>query len=369
MPFAGFLPASRIVPPWIPALFLLGLSQSTHRTYISEVKGLFLYVMQLGLPWPTPLTVQLIANYCIYAVLTRNRSACSVSRIMAIVSRLADSHPAYAAPRTESDSRLIRRLRRFLLLQRPLAPKGRDAIPNPAAFVPLMLAHLTASPEDEAFLARFLLLLNTGMRCAETNWHNMRLSDVAVAFDAAGRVLYIVFYSRFSKTNKTSAAPVLKFIFPRLDALDAVRPLLRYLRHARGINPSPTLLAPGEQPPALGSHSESLFPCLAPGHSPMYQAGGDTTAMTERMKALAILAGMPEKEAQQQGVHGFRSTLTTLIVQAGGDAAFAERVIGWNARKHQSANRYLRAAADHSVWLRMNTMLTSFLSKSAASGR
>ena len=362
-PLAGFLPASHIVPPFIPIMFFFGLYKSSWRTYLSEVKALFLYVLQLGLSWPLPLSLPLIVNYCIYSVLTRNRSSSCVDRILAVVSRLADSHDAFACHRSESDSRLIGRLRRFLQLQRPLAPQGRDAIPDPANFVPRMLAHLGVALADELFRARFLILLNTGMRCAETSWENMLLTDVTVYFDAAGFIIYIELRIRFSKTTKTTAEPVYKFIFPRSDLLDAVRPLLRYIRRAFGIVPAPVPLAPGQPAPSLSTAPLPLFPCLAPGHSPMYQASGDTAVMTERMKHLAELAGMRPEDANRQDVHGMRSTFTTLLVQAGSSVAFSEQIVGWNASRYKSANRYLRIAAAHANWYEANRLLDSFFKR------
>lgn len=137
----------------------------------------------------TPFTV----NYSVYAVTVKDRSADCLNRFMPVISRLADAHPAFDSPRMARDARLLKRLSRFLLLRNPLAPRGRDAVPDPAWFVPQMLQHIASlsTPLDDAFLVRFLLLLNTGMRCCETSWANLMLSDIAAVCDELGRLLYI----------------------------------------------------------------------------------------------------------------------------------------------------------------------------------
>lgn len=368
-PYAGVMPASPTVPPGVPRLFLFGLSERSERTALSELRQIFLYTKLVGLDWPTPFNVVFIINLAIYLVCVKERSADSLNRVLAVISRLADAHPAFDSPRTASDARLLQRLRRFLLLRKPLAPRGRDAVPDPASFVPEMLKHLTDAPSDAAFRVRLLLLLNTGMRCCETSWATLLLSDIAAVHDEHDRLLYIRIAVRFSKTRKTVAEPLYKFLYPRADPLDAVRPLLRYLQQWHGVDIVAVQLAPGQQPRPVSSSETPLFPCAAPLAAPQYQASQDTAAVTRRIKRLAVLAGMPEEEAKYQGAHGCRSTFTTLLVQAGASVPFVEQVIGWNTKRHQSANRYLREAAARDCWFEANRLLAEFFARRERNAR
>lgn len=364
--WSGFFPASPSVPPFIPLLALIGLSRSSVLRYLCEIKLLVRYVQQLGLPWPLALDMRLIVNFLFYSVLVRKRSSCCIDRILSVVSRLADSHEVYCSPRSDRDGRLIRRVKRFLMLLRPRNPKGRDPIPDPANFVPRMLAHLTDSPVDEIFLVRFLLILNTGMRAAECSWENLMLSDLVPAFDDGGRLLYIIINIRFSKTSKTTTEPLMKVVFYRTDPLDVMRPLLLFLRRWHSISLRALPLAPGESQPPLGPTNVPLFPCLKPNVQPKYRASKDTEFMTMRMRQLAAAAGMPAKKVTGQGIHGCRSTFTTMLIQAGGTVPFAEQVVGWNAKKHASATKYLREAAHLTHWIQVNKIFSAYLSPSAS---
>lgn len=253
----------------------------------------------------------------------------------------------------------MRRFKRELELRFPHAPVGRAAIPSAGALIPLMLQHGVIQPRDVACWPRFLLLLNTDMRCCETAWRNLLLSDVRVFFTADGNVDCIVFEIRFSKTRKTRADALIKIIFPRLDALDAAGPFLLYLKVVHGIVPVPTVLAYGCKPPALSVAPLPVFACAAPGAADKHQHA--TGVMRSRIRSWGRAAGLVPAVLKQLGAHSCHVTFANALAAAGALPDFIERVVGWGASSSSMADHYARYEGAVALWRHANSLLAAFL--------
>ncbi len=341
-------PEELTLHPW----FFEGLSLASRPQYVSVMRNMWKYSVSSGGGWPRPLTAEFVGDFATHEILIRGLAASAWGRIVAAASRHADAEgmPEWSA----RDGRILSRRKEGVIKAKPLEPQGRAAIPKPGVFCPTVVERC-AGVRDDPCWTRFLLLMNTGMRCAESNWRNLRLSDICVVMEPGGRLSYIAVGVRLSKTRKKLAGAVFKYLFPRTDPLDVTRPLLRYLRVTFGIVPRYRKLELGQVVPPVGPSSVSLFPCAAPRAA----ANSDTEVMRERIRAWAEAAGVVPACVDLLGAHSPRVTITDTLAGAGCDSSFIARVIGWAAGAGDSVHRYQRDKGAVAYWSRANDVLAT----------
>ena len=345
------------LPPFeLPPAFFSGLGASSSPSYVEAVTRLREFVADRGNAFPLPVTSTLIADFITFMVDVRKRSSSSVPTWKAALSRLADSVPGCAAEHTPVMLRVLKRASRAIAVSHPVASVGKEFLP--AAVLRRVLARLASSPStaDRQFHVRLLTLLNTGARAGETNAATLTLNNVFVRARRDGAIDYIRINIMFSKTRKTLAEPLYKYLFPRSDFLDAVGPFVRFLRARHGFSVPPSSY--GREPVSVSAESLPLFP-LAAG-----KAGNDTSAVTAQLRAALAAAGVPDTDLRLYGSHSCRATLTTLLFMADVKLRRIQELMGWGSADMQSYGatlRYIREPGSRAIWLRANDKLAELL--------
>ncbi len=345
------------LPPFaIPPAFFSGLGTSSAASYVEAVTRFREFVADRGNAFPLPITSTLIADFITFMVDVRNRSSSSVPTWKAALSRLADSVPGCAAEHTPVMLRVLKRASRAIAVSHPVASVGKEFLPS--AVLRRVLTRLASSPstEDRQFRVRLLTLLNTGARAGETNAATLTLDNVFVRARSDGEIDYIRINIMFSKTRKTLAEPLYKYLFPRSDFLDAVGPFVRFLRARHGFSVPPPSY--GREPVRVSTEPLPLFP-LAAG-----KAGNDTSAVTAQLRAAMSAAGVADADLRLYGSHSCRATLTTLLFMADVKLRRIQELMGWGSADMQSYGatlRYIREPGSRTSWRRANVKLAELL--------
>jgi hypothetical protein len=340
----------------LPSELFEGVGASTVPVYTEAITRFREYLPTVGRTFPTPITAPLLGDFFKYMVTVRNRSSGSIPTWQAALSRLADYFPGCAAERSKLDKRHLARVIRGITLHRPVAPVGRAELPFAALVTAVRALSISALAADQQFLARLLLILNAGARAGETNCRMLTLDNIYVITARGGTVDHIRLDMLFSKTRKHSAEPVYKYLFPRSDALDAVAPLLRYLRSRHGYSPPAEASAAVPAPIAVGG--QPLFPL------PSGKRNADTTAVTTCLRRVLRAAGLSPPELAAVASHSCRATLTTWLKLAGISLERITELMAWGSADMKStrcAMRYMRENVLQQHWREANSQLQAFL--------
>jgi hypothetical protein len=163
----------------LPEGYYLGLGAMARAQYAGFVQQLARWPAAARCAVPTPITAKALRAFTVYLVADRCDSPVVITRLWAVLSRMADTVDGYGAPDTEGDRRQLKRLREALEKRLPVQPRGRPELSvRSAAIVRALDLSRTA---DLQWAACVLLIYFTGMRCGETAANTHRLADVRVS--------------------------------------------------------------------------------------------------------------------------------------------------------------------------------------------
>jgi len=325
----------------VPRDFGNSLASRSATGYLSAVRQLYAFTMATGAGWPLPLTAQRIGDFLTWMVVERGHGAAGIPRLTAALSRLAIYVPGFAADHTKAERSQLAHVIGELNRGDPADPQGMDEFPNPRVLLPAMLGQLGNSAKDKQLLSRLSMLDNTGMRCTETHPSNLFLRHLHVALKPSGAVDSVRIDVVFSKSRKTMAAPIYRYLFPRTDGRDAVGPLISWLGFRYGYALRAGCVADTDEP---------VFPVLEGAAA----SSVDTAAVTSRIRSLATGTGMlTADEVSRLGSHSFRVTLTTTLYAAGVELSRIAEIMGWGGadlKEYRTVTRYVRASGIQAQW-------------------
>lgn len=339
-----------------------GLTDNGKATYLSVLRHLAQWMADNGYTWGEPLTNEVVMRYLTEIILGGHMASSYADRVMAVVSRLRRLAPGFKpAPRTDgvdADYELEVFLT-DLQKQKPAEVKGMDPFPEPLLTVPRVLRALADTPRQRALGVRMLVLLNTGMRCAESSPPMLKLSDIRVFKKSSGEVDCICLRVRLHKVNKTTTKPLWKFLFRRGDQLDAFCAFADYLSWAHSVSLDDLAGGWGFRP--AWHERAAVFPPAA--ESLSAAVGYDTSDVTTQLQDCLAAAGVTRRDMERQGAHSFRVTFTTLLACARVDPSTVNLIVGWADPSVAMQRGYTAVEGAREIWRDVNERLTAFFRK------
>lgn len=325
----------------MPSDFANSLVDRSASGYLSAVRQLHAFTVAAGLGWPLPLTAKCTSDFLTWMVHERGHGAAGIPRLTAALSRLALYVPGFAAAQTKAERAQLAHVIGELSRADPADPQGMDEFTNARVLLPAMFGQLGDSAKDKELLSRLTMLDNTGMRCTETHPSNLHLRHLHVTLKPSGAVDFVRVDVVFSKSRKTLAAPIYRYLYPRTDGRDAVGPLVSWLALRYGYALRAGCVAETDDP---------VFPALEGAAA----SSAGTAAVTGRIRSLATATGMlTADEVSRLGSHSFRVTLTTTLYAAGVELSRIAEIMGWGGadlKEYRTVTRYVRASGIQAQW-------------------